>query len=105
MARKLDQQFAVKAECSDWSWTVGEGALRIFPHVGSHGEKWWTGEFLDPRGIVTVYRQGDLTRLDYVEGGRCFSRSWQRYFGDRTIARLSRAFVTDIATARAEKSA
>lgn len=96
MTRRLDQTFTVKGECSDWSWTVGGGALRLSKHEGSRGEPWWTGDFLDPRGIVTVYRQSDVVRLDYVVGGRCHSRSWHRYFGERTIARLARAFITDI---------
>ncbi len=91
----VDMQFSVVEQPSEWSWSVGRGHLRMFAHdVG--GAVYHTGEFVDPRGIATVYRQDGLTRIDFVHGGRCHSRSWQKAFGDRTIARLSRAFITDL---------
>lgn len=65
-----------------------------------HGEAkngfWWEGEYVHPQGIVSIYRQSDHTRLDFATGGRLFSRSWDKYFGDRTIGQLARAFVADL---------
>jgi hypothetical protein len=91
----VDMQFTVKEEASEWSWAVGRGNLRMFEH-GNDPNLYWTGEFVDPRGIATIYRQEGVTRIDFVRAGRCHSRSWKKAFGDRTIARLARAFITDL---------
>lgn len=91
----VDMQFTVKEEASEWSWSIGRGNLRMFTHEAP-AAVYYTGEFIDPRGIATVYRQEGLTRLDFVHAGRRHSRSWQKSFGDRTIARLCRAFITDL---------
>ena len=90
-----DNQFSVAEQPSDWSWSLGDGRLRMYVHT-SKAEKYYTGEFVDPRGIATVYRENGITRIDFAHQGRCYSRSWQRAYGDRTIARLCRAFITEL---------
>lgn len=93
----VDQHFTVSEEHAEYSYSVGNGFLRMREH-GQPGDTHWIGEFFDPRGIVSVYRQDGLTRIDFVSGGQMVSRSWKRSFGDRTIARLCRAFITDLET-------
>lgn len=95
LPKRVDAHFTVDEPAFDDSWLARAGSLRIHRH-GAAGAYYWTGDFTDPRGLVSVYRQHDHTRLDFIHDGRCYARTWQRYFGDRTISRLARAFVTDI---------
>jgi len=78
--------------------SVGKGFTRWSP--GPRG--WDEGEFLSPQGIVSIYMQKGHpthTRLDFVYGGRLYIRTWKRKYSRRTIPRLARAFVRDVAGA------
>jgi hypothetical protein len=86
----------VAEPASDWSWSVGAGSLTLTKHGSASPGWYWTGEFLHPSGFVRVYRQKDLTRIDFITDGRGYSRSWQKDWGDRTINRLAREFVAEI---------
>jgi hypothetical protein len=89
----------VKDEGFQYRFSVGNGFLRMFKVGEASGAIWWTGEFLHPSGIVIVYRQEGYTRLDLMAAGRCHSRGWQKSYGDRTITRLAREFIADMANA------
>lgn len=91
----VDHHFSVKAPAEGYSYALGDGHLLLSKLETSSGP-YWRGEFLDGRGIVAIYRQSDWTSLSFAHEGRAHNRSWRRYFGDRTIARLSRAFITDV---------
>lgn len=92
------QHVTVQEPHTDSTAHIGDGFLRLHRHGGTSGVGfYWMGEFVDRRGFVSVYRQDGLTRLDIVHGGRLHIRTWRKYFGDRTIARLARAFLTELA--------
>jgi len=88
--------YRVAEASNDWSYAVGKGQLSIHLHGDAKGGFYWTGVFMDPRGIVRVYRQADHTSLTYIADGRSYDRSWTRYWSDRTINRLARALITDV---------
>lgn len=90
-----EQLFSVKAPHDDNSWAVGRGMLRLSEHRTSSGV-WWAGDFITPHGLVTIQREATFTRLDFAHAGRCYSRVWHEYFGDRTINRLARSFAHEI---------
>lgn len=90
-----DQHYRVSTPHFDDNTSTRDGWLRMSQH-GKPDALYSMGEFVDRRGFVSVYRQHDLTRLDAIAGGRMHIRTWQRYFGDRTISRLCRAFLTDL---------
>lgn len=83
---------------SNQSYSERRGFLRMHSYGTSLSGQYDLGDFMDPRGIVSVYRQcdPDFLRLDFMHGGRFYSRQWEEYFGDRTIPRLARQFITDI---------
>jgi hypothetical protein len=84
------------ADFSASSWSVGRGYLRLHRHGDLSSGYYWMGEYIHPRGVVTVYRQDNFTRMDLLVGGRLCSRSWARRWGDKTISRLAREFVEDV---------
>lgn len=94
-ARKVDQHYADGGEAYNYAFSPGAGLLRLTQH-NAHFGTWWSGNFVDYRGIITVQMEQEYTRLDTVAGGECRVRTWQRAFGDRTVARLCRAFLTDL---------
>ena len=98
-AARLDLHFTVKDEASEYRWSVARGMLRLFEQRTSRDDIYWLGEFLDPRGIVTIMREASHTRLDMVHDGYAYSRTWRKFFGDRTVAKLARAFITDVQAA------
>lgn len=79
----------------DDSISIGAGFLRIHKHGDLDVGHYWMGDYVDQRGFVSVYRQEGLTRLDLVARGRMHMRTWQKSYGDRTISRLARAFLTE----------
>jgi hypothetical protein len=92
----VEQHYTVDAPHFDDGFTISKrGMLRIFS-AGAPDMRYWLGDFIDERGTVTVYRQNNLVRLDFAVGRRLHTRTWQSYFGDRTIARLARAFISDV---------
>lgn len=93
----VDQHFAVSEAPFDDAVSISKGFLRLHRHGDPSIGHYWTGDFVDQRGFVSIYRDSNVTRLDAVSGGRMHMRTWQRYYGDRTIARLARAFLTDLA--------
>jgi hypothetical protein len=88
--------YRVAAPAQEWTYAVGKGHLAIHLHGDAKNGFYSTGVFLDPRGIVRVYRQIDHTNLTYIADGRSHDRSWNRYWSDRTINRLARALITDV---------
>jgi hypothetical protein len=79
------------------SSTGKNGFLRLMHAHGNAGcGYWWTAEFVHPEGIVSVYRQADHTRLDFAFRGRLYIRTWEAYWGDRTISQIARQFVADV---------
>jgi hypothetical protein len=92
----VDQHYTVSTPHFDDGFTIGkQGMLRLFS-AGAPDLRYWLGEFMDERGTVTVYRQHNLVHLDFAVGRRVHTRTWQSYLGDRTIARLARAFISDV---------
>lgn len=84
------------ADYSVYSSRSARGYLMLHRHGGPEHGYYWTGAFMHPRGIVQVYRQHDYTRLSFADGLRVCHRSWERYWGDRTISRLAREFIQDL---------
>lgn len=80
---------------SGWSFAERRGFLRL-NSFGSGEARYEMGEFMHPKGIVTVYRQEDYTSLQFVHGERIFCRQWDAYWGSRTINKLARQFVADV---------
>ena len=72
-----------------------QGFLRML-RSGEGDSAYWTGDYVHPLGIVSVYRDYRFTRLDFAAHDRLYMRSWRTHFADRTLHRLSRDFVTDI---------
>ena len=105
-ARKVDQHFAVANSHYDYDFSPGAGIMRLTSHDFRSGgirsgDQWWSGDYVDYRGIVSIQMDDRFTRLDAVVNGRCHTRSWRRGFGDRTVTRLCRAFLTDLNTTAA----
>lgn len=96
MSKNIDQHYRVSELHGDDSFHPGAGLLRLSQHNISSGT-YWSGDFVDRRGIVTIQMESTFTRLDAVVGGRCHMRTWRRAFGERTLHRLCRAFLTDLA--------
>ena len=94
-ARRVDQRFAVKDEAHNYSFSPDAGMLRLAQHETRNGT-WWSGDFVDYRGIVSIQMEDAYTRLDTVAGNRCHVRNWRRGFSDRTVAKLCRSFLTDL---------
>lgn len=95
-AMKVAPHYTVAEEPREWAFSPGAGVLRLTQHRWRENEKWWAGDFVDHRGIVSILRQSDYLRLDTVAGNRCHVREWQSYYGDRTVSRLCRALLTDL---------
>jgi hypothetical protein len=95
-ARKVEQRFTVEEEPYGYEFSPGAGMLRLMTHKSDRHGDWWSGDFVDYRGIVSIQMEQKFTRLDAVANGRCHTRSWRRAYGDRTVAKLCRAFLTDL---------
>lgn len=95
-AFKVDQTVTTQDEHYGYAFSPEGGMLRLCQHVTSHGKFWWSGDFVDYRGIVSIMRESRFTRLDTVAGNRCHTRSWSKNYGDRTVAQLCRAFLTEL---------
>ncbi len=95
-AFKVEQTATTQDDHYGYTFSPGEGMLRLAQHVTSRGDFWWTGDFVDYRGIVSIMREATYTRLDAVAGNRCHIRSWRKNYGDRTVAKLCRAFLTEL---------
>lgn len=95
-ARKVKQDFRLAEEPYGHTFSPGAGMLRLCSHGTSRNETWWSGDFVDYRGIVSVIREANFLRLDAVAGGRCHVRSWLCCCNDTTVAKLCRAFLTDL---------
>jgi hypothetical protein len=84
------------ADFEVWSYAVTRGWLRLRRNGGPEAY-YWTGEYVRPGGVVDVYRQYNLTRLELLVDGRMCVRTWRRYWGNKTISRLAREFIEDLA--------
>lgn len=91
----VDLHYSVKEPHFDDGFAIGDGLLRM-TQAGSDEYPYSVGEFTEKRGTVTVYRQNDLTRLNFAHGERVHMRTWECCFRDRTIARIARAFISDV---------
>jgi hypothetical protein len=101
-ARKVEQHSTVNEPHEDYDFSPDAGMLRLATHHSSRGIAWWSGDFVDYRGLVTIQMEDTYLRLDAVADGKCHVRTWRRGFGDRTVARLCRAFLTDLFGAPAD---
>lgn len=79
----------------DMSLSEKRGFIRMHRHVTPYGD-YSMGDFVHPHGIVAIYQQDDITRLDYAYNGRLYIRSWPKEWGRRTICKLARQFVDDV---------
>lgn len=95
-ALRVNQRPMVSETPDEYVFSPDAGRLRLTTHTWRAGEKWWAGDFVDYRGIVSILRQSDLLRLDTVAGNRCHVRTYRSYYGDRTVAQLCRRFLTDL---------
>lgn len=73
----------------DSSWRVGRGYLTMYEDG--------TGFFSGSLGMVRVYRDRKSTHLVTPHCGLMHSRYWRRRWGDKTISRLAKEFLTDVA--------
>lgn len=94
-AFRVDQYVTTQDEYTDDMFSPDGGFLRLSKHC-TDGAHWWTGDFLDYRGIVSVYRQAGLTQISTAAGHRLHTRTWRKHYGDRTVAQLCRAFLTEL---------
>jgi hypothetical protein len=85
----------VSDEPQDWQFSPGAGFLRLSEHIAPNGG-WWTGDFVDYRGLVAIQREEKFTRLDTVAGGYCHTRTYHKFYGDRTVAQLCRQLLTEL---------
>lgn len=97
-AAKVDQHGFTADRFFDDSFSPDAGILRLHDY-GTH----WAGDYVDYRGIVTVYMEGSHLRLDAVASNRCHVRTWQRSYGNRTVTMLCRAFLSDIHSAPGDR--
>ena len=84
---------------ADWrsnDFANSRGWSSLNRHGSAQSGFYWQGEFFHPSGIVSIYRQANLTSLRFAYNGRVYSRFWNTYWGDRTINQLARLFVDDI---------
>lgn len=95
MSRSVLQSVRVQAPHEDDSFDPGDGILRLYTKESRLGP-YSDGDFVDKRGIVSIQMENTYLRLDTVFGGRCHVRTWHRAFGNRTVAQLCRAFLTDL---------
>lgn len=65
MSRTVQQHFAVREPYSEYSWALGDGMLRLTVHA---------------RRVHIPARHG-ICAVD----GRAYTRTWLKYFGERTI--------------------
>jgi hypothetical protein len=94
-ASRVRQNFRIAGDRHEYSFSPGAGLLRLHVVSNSAGN-WWTGDFVDYRGIVSIQMEATFLRLDTVAQGRCHVRTYGRRFGERTVAKLCRAFLTDL---------
>lgn len=95
-ARQVNQTGPfVSEEPQDWAFSPGAGLLRLSKH-NHNGAYWWTGDFVDYRGIVSIQREASFTRLDAVADGQCHTRTYLKYYGDRTVSQLCRQMLTEL---------
>lgn len=86
----------VADEPNEWRFSPGAGLLRLTHQTSSIGGEWWTGDFVDYRGIVSIQRERRFTRLDTVADGYCHTRTYNKFYGDRTVTQLCRQFLTEL---------
>lgn len=82
-------------------WSTGRSYLSMGCWQGDN-KSYRQGVYRSPVGLVEVYEQvGDRghTSLRLMHAGRDYCRSWKTVWGDKTIARLAREFVEEIAGA------
>lgn len=93
-----------KLHVSDESYAVGKGHANIVEEkLESNGSTWLQGEVHTPRGIVSVYSQGDdtfrpSTQLKMIVLGRCHTRRMNRRFTARGLITKAKAFASEFET-------
>ena len=76
---------------NEFDHSIGKGWTQI-RNRGRYVE----GDVLTSFGIVQVYAQASYTRLTMMVNGRAKNRVWNKWFGNKTIARLAREFACDV---------
>ena len=101
-ARRVEQHFEIEGKYVDWEFSPAAGMLRLTKHEGSFGP-WWSGDFVDFRGIVSIAQESSWLRLDAIgPDGKCHTRTWGRpqngktRLGERTVIKLCRSFLSDL---------
>ena len=77
--------------------SVGRGMIRLNQHGDGPTGRYFMGDYMGPAGFVSIYMQDDYTRLDAIAVGRLFMRTWGRSFSPRTLPRLARQLLRDVA--------
>lgn len=79
----------------DDSVSLARGFVRL--HEQRHHEsRWWNGDYIGPEGMVSIYMQDDLTRLDYGHNGRLHMRTFEGRFTQRGLPRVCRKFIAEV---------
>lgn len=79
------------------SMSGGRGWLRLSRHELVCGGVWWSGEAITAVGIVAIYRESKVTRLDFVHRRRMWSRTYSdQWLPDRSVAILAGRFAREV---------
>lgn len=75
------------------SWSVGKGYSTVQTH-----SSWLDGDVATKHGLVWCYSQSGnpYTRLDFVFLGRCYSRTFDRFYTKRGVAKKAKEFAEEV---------
>ncbi len=79
------------------SWAIGTS----YANWQMSLEDYDVGEVNTPYGIISVYMQGcddyqQITRLDFVVDGICYTRTWDRRYSRKYVVTLAKRFAAEI---------
>lgn len=83
-----------------WDWGCGRSYLSMGNWQGEKGS-YRHGIFRHELGLVEIYEQlgpHGYTSLRFHFAGRDYCRQWKTVWGDKTIARLAREMIEEIAS-------
>jgi hypothetical protein len=86
-------------EFEECSWATGRPYLSVGCWQGTNG-RYREHTYRHPAGVVEIYEQTGprpLTSMRFRHAGRDHSRTWRTTWGNKTIARLARKFIEDMA--------
>jgi hypothetical protein len=83
---------------TEGSWGSGPAYLAKGLWQGENGS-YRQSTYRHPLGVVEIYEQNrrEMTNLRFRHEGRDYWRHWDKLWGDKTVARLAREFIEDIA--------